>query len=170
MTSRPFAFHGDAAAAVPKRGPSRWLEIGLDRAVRGFLALWLFAALLIVLSFVSPPRDHLRAADWQLDAGAVSGFQVGLPRMVRGGPEPVWVVRLDNRRFTALAAVCRYQHCVLRWSAQQGVFVCPCHQGTWNLEGRILPGPAGGPMRAFFVNVKADRVRVHLRRAAEVEP
>ena len=50
------------------------------------------------------------------------------------------------------------------------VIATHCHQGTWDLEGRILTGPAGGAMRAFYVNVKADRVRVHLRRAVEVEP
>ena len=51
MTSRP---------DLPKRGLKRWVAIGLDRAVRGFLMLWFLAAAMVVASFVMPPRDQLR--------------------------------------------------------------------------------------------------------------
>ena len=147
----------------------RWrFERALDGMVRSFLLLWLLGAAWVVASFVAPPRDSLRAADWQLDAGPVSGYAIGQPRMVRNGPEPVWVVRLDAGRFAALAAVCRHRHCVLRWSAELGAFSCPCHEGTYDLDGRVISGPSSLPLRSFFVNVKADRVRVHLRRAPEV--
>ena len=115
------------------------------------------------------PSARAKTAGAPVEAN-IGKLQPGQLIIVKWRGKPVWVVRLDNRKFAALAAVCRYQHCVLRWSAEQGVFVCPCHQGTWDREGRNLTGPAAGPMRAFFVNVKADRVRVHLRREAEVEP
>jgi Rieske Fe-S protein len=126
--------------------------------------LWLLAAIGVVMAFVTPPRDQLRAADWQLDGGAANGFEAGQPRMIQSGPEPVWIVRLNDNTFTAFAAVCRQQHCVFRWNPMLRVFSCPCHHGTYDLEGRPLPGSPGEALRSFFVNIKAGRVRVHLRR------
>lgn len=166
MTSEPFASHGKSAAVAdsPRRGLKGRLERALERMVRSFLMLWVLAAVLVFVSFVKPPRDYLRAADWQLDGGPVESYEIGVPRMIEGGPEPVWIVRLDERAFAALAAVCQYQHCVLRWSPSLGSFSCPCHHGTYDFEGRVTSGPSREPLRRFFINVKAERLRVHLRR------
>jgi len=148
----------------------RWrqrIERALDRMVRTFLWLWLLCGVWVVASFVAPPRDSLRAADWQLDAGPVASYEIDVPRMIQRGGEPVWVVRRSAKDFSALLAVCQYQRCVLRWNPTLEVFVCPCHQETYDLDGRVASGPAGHPLRSFFVNVKADRIRVHLRRTVE---
>lgn len=156
----------ETAATVgrPDCAPRRRFDVLLEWAIRGFLTLWLVAALGIIAAYVTPPRDPLRAADWQLDGGAVESFLVGEPKMIQAGPQPVWVVRLDDRAFTALAAVCEHQHCVLRWNPTLRVFNCPCHHGIYALDGRLLDGPSDQTLRSFFVNVKAGRVRVHLGR------
>ncbi len=168
MTSRSLV-SPEEPAARPGGRIRRRVEAALERGARGFLGLWLFAVAWIAVSFVIPPRDYLRAADWQLDAGPVESYEIGVPRMLASGPEPVWVVRRDPRSFTALAAVCQHQHCVLHWSPALGAFSCPCHRGTYDLGGSVSSGPSRQALPTFFVNVKAGRVRVHLRRAVEEE-
>lgn len=158
---------GKEEAAVDRPGSPvlrRRFESAREWVVRGFLAVGVIAVLGVVLAFVTPPHDHLRAADWQLDGGAVTSFEVGKPKMVQRGPEPVWIVRLDGDRFAAFAAVCRQQHCVLRWNPVLRIFSCPCHHGTYDLEGHRLTGSSEEALRAFFVNIKGGRIRVHLRR------
>jgi Rieske Fe-S protein len=137
--------------------------------VHSFLLLWLLGAAWVVASFVAPPRHSLRAADWQLDAGPVESYEINAPRMIQRGREPVWVGRRNARDFLALVAVCPYQHCVLRWDPTLEVFTCPCHQETYGLDGRVASDRDRRPLLSFFVNVKADRVRVHLRRTVEAE-
>lgn len=167
MTSRRVSLRTGTTPSVGGSSGSlfrRSFESGFEWTLRGFLTLWLLAALGVVVAFVTPPRDHLRASDWQLDAGAASSFEIGQPKMIQSGPEPVWVIRADTNTFLALAAVCSRQHCVLRWNAELGVFNCPCHHCSYGLDGRSLAGQSRQPLRSFFVNEKEGRIRVHLRR------
>lgn len=166
MTSRLGKTTADRGA-VPQTRFRRRLDSLSRWTIRGFMALWLVTAAGVIAAFMATPRDDLRAADWQLDGGAVESFDIGHPKMIQGGPQPVWVARLDPERFTAFAAVCKHQHCVLRWNPVLRVFSCPCHHGTYDLEGRFVAGPSGAPLPSFFVNIKGGRVRVHLRRTIE---
>lgn len=173
MTSGSLVLDGQAESVdrgPQHKGRGRRLESVCDRMICSFLTLWLLAIVWVVASFAMPPRDYLRAADWQLDGGPVESYEVGVPRMIQGGPEPVWVLRRDATTFTALAAVCQYQHCVVRWNPVFERFSCPCHRGTYDLDGRVTSGPSRHSLRSFFVNVKAERVRVHLLRLVEEEP
>lgn len=172
MTWRFFTARGRTLVGGRGRAAMGWrqrVEKALDGMVRSFLLLWLLGAAWVVVSFVAPPRDSLRAADWQLDAGPVESYEIDAPRMIQRGREPVWIVRRNARDFLALVAVCPYQHCVLRWDPTLEVFTCPCHQETYGLDGRVASGPDHPPLLSLFVNVKADRVRVHLRRTVEAK-
>jgi Rieske Fe-S protein len=43
--------------------------------------------------------------------------------------------------FVALAAVCTHQACTITGFANQN-YVCPCHGSTFDINGRVLSGPA----------------------------
>ena len=44
-------------------------------------------------------------------------------------------------QFVALSNVCPHLGCKVQYHASEGRFVCPCHQGVFDSEGRPISGP-----------------------------
>jgi cytochrome b6-f complex iron-sulfur subunit len=63
---------------------------------------------------------------------------------------PVVVVRTESG-YRALSAVCTHLGCVVRWKKGRRQFFCPCHGGRFDLDGRVLGGPARRPLAALEV-------------------
>ncbi len=51
----------------------------------------------------------------------------------------------------AVSAVCTHQGCIVEWTDEQsgGAFACPCHQSNFDLNGKVLGGPAKAPLAHF---------------------
>lgn len=62
--------------------------------------------------------------------------------------------------FTALSAVCTHLGCIVKWKAQRRQFFCPCHGGRFDLEGRVLGGPAPRPLARLEVDELPGRIVV----------
>lgn len=60
---------------------------------------------------------------------------------------PILLINLDGTDFSALSAVCTHLGCRVRPS---GRFLrCPCHGSTYDLQGRVIRGPAQRALRIF---------------------
>ncbi len=94
----------------------------------------------------------------QMTLGPVSGFQVGVPKVVelqvtrKDGwieeetSKSVWVVREGEASFAVFAARCTHLGCAFNWSSERKEFACPCHNGRFALDGRVLGGPPPRPL------------------------
>ena len=58
----------------------------------------------------------------------------------------VYVVPGNNGNLKVLSSVCPHLGCSVRWLAEQGNFVCPCHGGTFTRTGARVSGP---PLRSM---------------------
>jgi cytochrome b6-f complex iron-sulfur subunit len=50
--------------------------------------------------------------------------------------------------FVALNATCTHQTCTITGFGNQN-YVCPCHGSTFDINGRVLGGPAPSPLRQY---------------------
>jgi Rieske Fe-S protein len=50
--------------------------------------------------------------------------------------------------FVALTATCTHQTCTVTGFSSQ-TYVCPCHGSTFDVNGRVLGGPAPAPLRQY---------------------
>ena len=80
-------------------------------------------------------------------------------KLVDVGGRPVIVVNTDEG-FAALSAVCTHLGCVVRWKKGRRQFFCPCHGGRFDVDGRVLGGPAPRPLVKLEVEEQAGRVLV----------
>jgi menaquinol-cytochrome c reductase iron-sulfur subunit len=55
----------------------------------------------------------------------------------------VWVRRQPDGDggITVLSSICPHLGCPTNWHPDQGQFLCPCHKGTFDAEGRYVSGP-----------------------------
>ncbi|MEN8185158.1 MAG: Rieske 2Fe-2S domain-containing protein [Myxococcota bacterium] len=74
----------------------------------------------------------------------------GEGRLVVVGGLPAIVVNTGGG-FTALSAVCTHLGCVVKWKKARRQFFCPCHGGRFDIEGRVVGGPAPRPLRRLEV-------------------
>jgi len=100
---------------------------------------------LIAGRYLYPARPADR--QWQFVAEA-DGLEVGESLLYRGpAGETIHVTRKagsgDVSDFIALSSTCPHLGCQVHWEAQNERYFCPCHNGTFDPEGRGTGGPPG---------------------------
>jgi Rieske Fe-S protein len=82
----------------------------------------------------------------------------------------VWLVRRDDESVSpdecqvdAYSSVCPHLRCRTQLDPSQENFVCPCHRGAFDLEGKPISkeqlgheNPAPGPLETFTVQIVND--------------
>ena len=119
--------------------------------VSGLLGL---GGLVRFLSYSSQPP-----APTEFDLGPASNYPPGSRTVL---PDiPAVLVRSDNT-FSALSLVCTHLGCTVE-SRSEG-FNCPCHGSRFDLQGKLLRGPAAKPLAALRVETTLDgKLKLYLR-------
>jgi len=60
--------------------------------------------------------------------------------------------------------VCTHLGCKVSWFEGKKRFVCPCHGGQYDLEGRVVAGPPPAPLNRLPVRIVDDQVQVEVGR------
>jgi nitrite reductase/ring-hydroxylating ferredoxin subunit len=69
-------------------------------------------------------------------------------------------VRRNGREVTAISLLCTHLGCRVRWFPSRNTYICPCHDGTFDAEGRPIAGPPVEPLDRVPVVVEGERVRI----------
>ncbi len=86
----------------------------------------------------------------EIPAGATQYFQYG-------GSSGI-LFREEDGSFKAFSLVCTHLACTVTWRQERKEFYCPCHDGYFDAEGRVLSGPPPSPLERWKVEVKGDKV------------
>jgi Rieske Fe-S protein len=138
----------------PRRFVLIWLGIALN-AIAGALV-----GIPIVGYLLGPARRKAMAddLDW-VSLGAVKQFPPGETRLATyRNPSsrpwdgatadiPCYVRRVSSDQWQVFAVNCAHLGCPVRWFAQSGLFMCPCHGGVYYADGSRASGP---PPRGLF--------------------
>lgn len=57
-------------------------------------------------------------------------------------PTDVWVVKKSAKELTVFSPVCPHLGCRYNWDQEKELFICPCHNSIYNIEGKLISGPA----------------------------
>jgi Rieske Fe-S protein len=53
----------------------------------------------------------------------------------------VWLLRRDEKTVDAFTTICPHLGCSINFESNQQLFICPCHNGTFDLNGAVLNRP-----------------------------
>jgi Rieske Fe-S protein len=87
----------------------------------------------------------------------LSALPEGRRVRVLRGEEPVEVVR-NGSTVRARSLWCTHLGCEVQWNEAGATYDCPCHDGRFDADGRVLAGPPTGALRAIPVRVDGDRL------------
>jgi menaquinol-cytochrome c reductase iron-sulfur subunit len=150
----------------------RFLEFCTDGVVALIGVCMAVPALAYVLAPIRRWSDKKGGSGDFQDVGAVAQLPIDRWQLVslqlarRDGWEEVrirhgvWVRRSKdpNRPVEVLSPICPHLGCPLNWHPDQAEFVCPCHGGTFNAQGRHLAGPPPRSMDPLDYRVENGRL------------
>ena len=104
-----------------------------------------------VLRFMAPP-PIAEASVNEVTAGKVQDLKVNGGKIVKFGSRPALLVRLGESEWRAFSAVCTHLNCTVQYQESSRQIWCACHNGFYDLNGKVVSGPAaaaaGGIRRA----------------------
>ena len=69
-------------------------------------------------------------------------------------------VKDEYNDFVAISTRCMHLGCPVRYVEASQRFICPCHGGTYDIEGKVAGGPPVRPLDRFYTRVRNGEVEV----------
>ena len=66
------------------------------------------------------------------------------------------IVLQANDQLCAFSAKCTHEGCTVTYLPDQSVIWCPCHDGRFDLSGRVLSGPPPRPLVKYLAKKQPD--------------
>lgn len=143
--------------------------------VRGVIAIHaaIGAALTVVVggaalgpSFASRPSSWLRAtpvADLNADGPTPITLRITKQDGYRQVVERrVVYIQRDGDAVRVLDSTCTHLGCRTRYDVAAQQFLCPCHGGAYDVDGRVVGGPPPAPLRQIQARVEDGHVMVQV--------
>jgi cytochrome b6-f complex iron-sulfur subunit len=110
-----------------------------------------------VARFLVPPKTAEAAVN-EVQAGKVEDLKPNSGKIVRFGNTPALLIRVNDTEWKAFSAVCTHLHCTVQYQESRREIWCACHNGTYDLNGRVSSGPPPKPLEELAVNIRGDEV------------
>ena len=81
-------------------------------------------------------------------------------KIIKFGNRPVIVIRKPSGEYIAFGGVCTHLDCIVQYRKDYGQIYCACHNGRYDLNGRVASGPPPAPLTKFGVTIKDNEVIV----------
>ncbi len=142
----------------------------------GILGTVIAAAIgLPAIGYVLGPALKSRASDAWIPIGKVTDFPVDDPTLVSftrtkvNGWEKtinsygVYVVNPPNGEIYAMSNVCSHLSCRVTWLANDQDYLCPCHDGIFDIQGEVVSGPPPKPLFRYETKIEDGTLYIHLQ-------
>ncbi len=142
----------------------RWVTAGIAGLIGTGLAIPL-------VGYLISPALKRRERPW-VDVGSIDDVPVGEPKQlehvttIRDGylesrsHKAIWAVKRSDGAVTVFSPMCTHLGCGYRWVGEEKQFKCPCHGSVFDIDGRVLAGPAPRPLDRLPSKVENGRLLV----------
>ena len=112
--------------AITNRAPGKWVEVG--------------------------PQEDLEDGTFNqavLEFSVQDGWAYAKQKML------AYIWRKGDEMF-ALSATCHHLGCNVRFNEERKQFICPCHAGIYDMQGKNVSGPPPRPLDRLPVKIEKD--------------
>ncbi len=106
------------------------------------------------------PPEVAEASVNEVSVGNVGDYAVGSGGIVKFGTKPVLLIRSSESEWRAFSAVCTHLNCTVQYQQDERRIWCACHNGIYDLNGRVVSGPPPRPLDELEVLIRGDEVVV----------
>ncbi len=108
-----------------------------------------------LLRFLAPPGAEAKAQKVTI---AKREIPVGGAKAVIINNVPAFLINRSDKGYIALSRVCSHLGCLVEYDKGNSRLLCPCHAGTYDLEGSVLSGPPPSPLAKIAFRVEGDSI------------
>ncbi len=125
------------------------------------------------LAYLIQPALKANTSDTWIPLGTLDSFTVGTPALatftrsqVNGWEKStqsygVFVLRKSVDEVTVFSNICTHLSCRVNWDADRSLYICPCHDGHFDTEGKVVAGPAPRPLDRYETKVEDGTLSIH---------
>jgi cytochrome b6-f complex iron-sulfur subunit len=114
------------------------------------------------INFMNPPAIP-EASTNEVAAGRVQELKPNSGKIVKFGSKPALLIRLSETEWRAFSAVCTHLNCTVQYQDSTRQVWCACHNGLYDLNGKVVGGPPPKPLEEYAVHVRGDEVIISRR-------
>ncbi len=138
-----------------RRNLIRWI-------LGGGLAASVVSFLYPALKFMNPPEVPEAVVN-ETSVGKVGEFKANAGKIVKFGSRPVLLIRVGESEWRAFSATCTHLNCTVQYQETRHQIWCACHNGFYDLNGRVVSGPPPRPLDEYAVHIRGEEVVVSRR-------
>jgi Rieske Fe-S protein len=109
------------------------------------------------------PPEVAEAMVNEASAGSVQDLDVNTGKIVKFGAKPVLLIRTGETDWRAYWGTCTHLDCTVQYQASNRQIWCACHNGLYDLNGKVVSGPPPKPLEELTVNIRDDEVIISRR-------
>jgi menaquinol-cytochrome c reductase iron-sulfur subunit len=74
----------------------------------------------------------------------------------------VWAKTEDGGKLRVFSSTCTHLACNVIWREEEEVFVCPCHSGQFDANGKNIAGPPTKPLAVLEHKIEDGNLKIFL--------
>ncbi|MFC1917429.1 Rieske 2Fe-2S domain-containing protein [Chloroflexota bacterium] len=71
-----------------------------------------------------------------------------------------WIINKDNKDITVFDPRCTHLNCPYYWDKEAEIFLCPCHDGKFDIQGNVIGGPPPRSLDKIQIDIAEDTIFV----------
>lgn len=125
----------------------------------------------IIGYIVSPALKRSGGEKW-ITVGPVSSLERGAPTPLtfsqieevgwkrERNSRTVYAVTHNGQNLIVFSDVCTHLSCKVHWEEERKAFICPCHDGVYDIDGNVVSGPPPKPLYRYESKVENDQLMI----------
>ena len=135
-----------------------------------------FIALIIgvpAIGYLLSPALKIQIQDAWIPAGPIDSYPIGVPTLfsytrstINGWEKTVnsygaYVTRLTPESVRVFSNVCTHLGCRVTWKDDAQDYLCPCHDGHFDINGTVISGPPPKHLIEYETKVEDGTLYIH---------
>jgi cytochrome b6-f complex iron-sulfur subunit len=112
--------------------------------------------------FMLPPAIP-EASTNEVAAGKVQDLKPNSGKIVKFGSRPALLIRTGETEWRAFSAICTHLNCTVQFQESTHQIWCACHNGFYDMNGKVVSGPPPRPLEEYAVHVRGDEIVISKR-------
>jgi cytochrome b6-f complex iron-sulfur subunit len=133
----------------------RFIDIFLGVSLTGTVVSFLYPVIRYIL-----PSKRLEASVKKVTAARVGELAPNSYKIFKFGTTPGILINTVDGELRAFSAVCTHLTCNVLYESDTETILCPCHNGRFDLSGKVISGPPPSPLEAFKVEIAGEEIMV----------
>jgi Rieske Fe-S protein len=125
------------------------------------------------VAYVIYPATTKQETDSWIPLGPLAEYPIGQPTLfnftrstVNGWEKTVnsygaYVVRYNETAYKVFSNTCTHLSCRVNWRDGETDFHCPCHDGIFDIEGKVVAGPPPRPLDEYETKLEDGNLFIH---------